>query len=263
MAGRHNATYSAAVSCQMGRRRANNEDNFYLDGFYKALEQADQPTVRYKRSYGGAVYAVCDGMGGQANGEVAAWIGVDGLSPLLSRFLEEDRPLSRLVDDYVQTANETIMHKSRKAGSQMGATLALAVLLGAEYHIYNLGDSRAYLYDSGALRQLSRDHTEAQSLADMGLPVRPGKDGKLVQFLGIPRDEMILEPYCAEGRLTPEQRLLLCSDGLTDMLSEAEMAAILARETDVQAAVEALTQAAESAGGKDNVTALVVALETE
>lgn len=244
-------------------RRANNEDNFCLDGICKPLERADDSVVCGKHSMGGAVYAVCDGMGGQENGEVAAWIGVDNLSFLLRRFLTEDHSLDQLVAEYVHIANGLVVRKSGGADGAMGATLALVVMLGAEYYAYNLGDSRIYIYADGHLRQISKDHTETQSLADMGLPVRPGKDGHLVQFLGIPEEEMILEPHCEVGRLLEGQRLLLCSDGVTDVLGDDQIAAILARKEEPKAAAAALTAAAEEAGGKDNVTALVIALDRD
>ncbi len=244
-------------------RRTNNEDNFCLDGLCKPLEQADNSAVYGKRSMGGAVYAVCDGMGGQENGEVAAWIGVENLSCLLRRFLTEEHPLDRLVAEYVHVTNGLVVRKSGGTDGAMGATLALVVMLGAEYHAYNLGDSRIYIYANGCLRQISKDHTETQSLADMGLPVRPGKDGHLVQFLGIPEEEMILEPHCEVGQLLRGQRLLLCSDGLTDVLANHQIAAILEREQDPKAAAAALTAAAEEAGGKDNVTALVIELDRD
>lgn len=248
----------------MGKRRTNNEDNFFLDGFFKPLEKADVPVACSARSEGGGVYAVCDGMGGQAYGERAAWMSAYGLSLFQKTLLEEKEPLESLVERCISAINLSIVRQCEKHHCHMGSTLALAVLLGSTYHIFNLGDSRIYLYSGGTLTQLSKDHTETQSLVDMGILSGRDpsiKDGALVQYLGIPAEEMILKPHTATGTLQPEDRLLLCSDGLTDMLSDNKIALLLSQSGSPEELAARLTHAAEKAGGKDNVTALVISLD--
>lgn len=264
MAGPRNVTIRAGVSCQMGRRRSNNEDNFFLDGYFKPLDAADLPVERSARSPGGGVYAVCDGMGGQAFGERAAWMSAYGLSLFREQLMKEEGTLKESADACIKAVNLSIVRQNQKHHCQMGATLALAVLLQDNYHVFNLGDSRIYHFSQGALTQLSKDHTESQSLADMGilLPQKgAAKDGTLIQYLGVPAEEMILEPSCAAGQLLPGELLLLCSDGLTDMLPDSEIAHLLSQGGDPGALACRLTRAAEEAGGKDNVTALVISAE--
>lgn len=264
MVGASNVTLSAGASCRTGKRRANNEDNFFLDGFFKPLDKADVPIACSARSEGGGVYAVCDGMGGQAHGERAAWMSAYGLSLFRDALLEGKEPLEALVERCISSINLSIVGQCRKHHCQMGSTLALAVLSGSSYHIFNLGDSRIYLYAENSLTQLSKDHTETQSLVDMGIVLSgrdpSAKDGALVQYLGIPAEEMILKPHSATGTLHQGERLLLCSDGLTDMLSDDKIVFLLSQSGTPEELALRLTHAAEKAGGKDNVTALVISI---
>lgn len=265
MAGAHEVILSAGASCRMGKRRTNNEDNFFLDGFFKPLDKADVPVACSARSEGGGVYAVCDGMGGQAHGERAAWMSAYGLSLFQKTLLEDKEPLEALVERCISSINLSIVRQCEKHHCQMGSTLALAVLSGSSYHVFNLGDSRIYLYSEASLTQLSKDHTQAQSLADMGIVLSgrdpSAKDGTLVQYLGIPAEEMILKPHYVSGTLHQGDRLLLCSDGLTDMLPDDKIAFLLSQSGNPEELATRLTHAAEKAGGKDNVTALVITLD--
>jgi len=202
-------------------------------------------------------------MGGQGQGDEASLAGVyaiDCFRQALSR--REGREES--VQECVQAANEAICTRNREHHREMGSTFLLAVVDGEGFLTANLGDSRAYLWAQGQLRQVSKDHTEAQSLLDMGLiRTLPPKDGKLTQHLGIPAQEMLLEPYLARGELRRGDRLLLCSDGLTDMVSPEEIARILQTGADPDEQAAALADRAEVHGGRDNITALVVAVEAE
>lgn len=249
----------------MGRRRTNNEDNFLLDGAFKPLNQANEDMECAIGSREAAVLAVLDGMGGQDGGERAAEIGAYGVSLFRDRLLSSEEGLTARVDACVEIVNRSVLRQGESMGCQMGSTLALAVLFGPRFNVYNLGDSRIYLWSGGELRQLSKDHTESQSLADMGIVVQgrgpAAKDGKLVQYLGIPPDEMILEPWHASGELSPGDRLLLCSDGLTDMLGDNDIASVLSDGGVPGAQARRLVLCAENAGGKDNITALVAAVQ--
>lgn len=246
--------YRLGLSCQMGPRR-NNEDNFYFNGLYKTLELADKPMELSAVAEGSAVAAVCDGMGGESFGEYAAWSAAVALAECARALDGEDQ-----VRACIREMNRRICAEGARRQCRMGCTLALAVLLDGTAQVYNVGDSRIYHCAKGKLRRLSVDHTAAQELLNMGLSVPKGsrKYDQLTQYLGLPEEELLLEAHRAEAALETGDRLLLCSDGLTDAVQEEEITLVLSdgAPPDVQAL--RLTRRAERAGGKDNVTALVI-----
>jgi protein phosphatase len=142
----------------------------------------------------------------------------------------------------------------------MGTTLTLAYSVGAHLFLIHVGDSRAYLYRRGELIQLTHDHTVAQALADAG-QIKPdevrthARRNTLTNYLGGHRGKVRADVRWS--RLEDGDRLLLCSDGLTDMVDDAGVAAILARGESSQQAVDQLLEKALEAGGKDNITLIV------
>ena len=143
----------------------------------------------------------------------------------------------------------------------MGTTLALLYINDGKAIAYNIGDSRAYLFRKNKLIQLSEDHTQAQRLVDMGLLKKSAaanhKDKhKLTQHLGIFPDELIIEPYKSqEINIKQNDIFLLCSDGLTDMLSDDDITVILSNKQEgIGTLAKRLISKALEKGGKDNVT---------
>jgi|GEM_PF-288604 len=200
---------------------------------------------------------VADGMGGHSHGDVASKMAIESLKQFLQygTWTEPAEGLRRAF----AVANDRVHDQ----GVDMGTTLT-AVLFREETHEYwwaNVGDSRAYLLDGNALHQLSRDHSEIQVRVDAGqltqedARVSKGRNVLLRAIGPSPRVEADVEgPY----ELEPGQRLLICSDGLHGMLREDELAALASHE--LQNAAKDLVAAANVAGGKDNITALIAAL---
>jgi protein phosphatase len=138
----------------------------------------------------------------------------------------------------------------------MGTTLTGAYTVGPEAFLGHVGDSRAYLYRAGRLAQLTRDHTMAQLARDSGLPVvERSWHRTLTNCLGGVGDEVRVEFH--HVRLADGDHLLLCTDGLTDMVPDDEIAAVLGRPGAPQEQAQALVDAALRGGGKDNVTVVV------
>ena len=142
----------------------------------------------------------------------------------------------------------------------MGTTLTVAYSVGSQAFVVHAGDSRVYLMRDGKLRQLTRDHTLAQSLADAGkIPADSVSAHSarhvLVNFAGGPRRG--IEPDVATIDLEDGDRLLLCTDGLTGMVTDSEIATVLNAHEDPRIAAHALIARALSQGGRDNVTALI------
>jgi serine/threonine protein phosphatase PrpC len=225
-------------STHVGLRREHNEDTYYAD--------ADL-----------GVWLVADGMGGHEHGEVASAIARDTLVAEITK----NTPLVRAI----QLADEEIIrHSNRRSEAlPMGTTIATARLIGErEYEIAWVGDSRVYLWDGG-LKQISQDHSYVQELIDQGAITseqarnHPHRN-VVTQALGV-TDPQSLRVEAIRGEFQPGMQLLLCSDGLTEEVSDDDIAAILARtELSAQECVDQLILAALNGGGSDNITVVLV-----
>ena len=250
---------SSAIT-HVGLVRRSNEDNYYVNGKYKSVgggaAEGYADNVQ-RRSY---VYAVCDGMGGESFGELASMIAVKTLS------VYQETDLRLTVFEYVKRANMHICKEMDKFnGARIGTTLALLYIRDNKATAFNIGDSRVYLLRKGDLYLMTEDHTEAQRMVEMGMisedeaEVHPAKN-KLTQHLGIYPDEMMIEPFISqEVKLKKNDVLLVCSDGLTDMIDADELREILTMDncntTDV---AKELAATAQAYGGRDNTTAVVI-----
>lgn len=200
-----------------------------------------------------ALVAVADGMGGHQAGEVASAMAIESLQVGVEQ--------GASIADAITAANTAVV--TRAAGDLdlrgMGTTLTAGILDGATLVIGHVGDSRLYLLRDGTLTQVTTDHsvvaeliaagelTEAEALVD---PRR----AMITRALGI---EPTVQVDVLELGLTPGDRLLLCSDGLTTMVRDPAIAEILASETDRERAASELVEAANLAGGADNITVVV------
>ena len=213
------------------------------------------------------LFVVSDGMGGEAAGSLASQVVVEGLPPLVHREMRgiadlrapeaETRLLGALATLSEQVAEQT-RHEPGLEG--MGATVVLALIRGLQAIVAYLGDSRAYLLRNGTLGQLTQDHSIVQLLLEMmeispeEATNHPGR-GRLTRFVGMPGEAL---PEAQRLTLCPGDRLLLCTDGLSGMLTDAQLAEILGKAASTDEACRALVSAANEAGGQDNTTVLVV-----
>ncbi|MCS7189570.1 MAG: Stp1/IreP family PP2C-type Ser/Thr phosphatase [Bacteroidia bacterium] len=230
----------------MGRVRPNNEDR-----------------VAYVRTQHGSLWMVCDGMGGHAAGEKAAELAIQAVVEFFSHTTEPLTP-SLLLEKALHEANEAIykiaqLHPEYR---RMGTTCVMALYQSGYLHYAHVGDSRLYLYRQGQLYQKTLDHSYVQFLVSQGL-LTP-EEAELH-----PRRHVILRALGLSSRPEPEvastpievQRgdlVLLCSDGLNNMLHDAEIAAILAKSSPVSAKAQELILAANEAGGVDNISVALV-----
>lgn len=254
MTGRNNRLLTAAVCSEQGMP-PNNEDNYYMNGRFKRLGTENQPALEQCAPMLLGVYAVCDGMGGACFGEVAAAIAVARLAEAA-----DDLCLGRGPEQAIGllgriSAEIRLEGKHRKA--PMGAAIVMAVTFGGQIDLYNVGDSRAYLWQPGSLRQLSEDDTMEQVMQKIGGSI-PSASHQLTQFLGMEEEEFSLEPHHCRLELPQGGRLLLCSDGLTGMVDEPAIASLLAEEAPPREQARKLVHLALEAGGRDNVTAMVI-----
>jgi serine/threonine protein phosphatase PrpC len=206
--------------------------------------------VDYAAPQGSSVWAVADGLGGHSEGEVASRMVCDALADWAPEF-----DFERTIDDARRRIGEVNDHLFRRssASPRRGPTATTIVALltrGCESAVVWAGDSRAYLWRGGALDRLTRDHSVAESEG----PGRDPESNLVTRALGA---EASIQLDVARFPVLPGDRFLLCSDGVSRVVSDAEIGRAL-RGPNVRDAVEALIQAALAAGGPDNITALVV-----
>ena len=207
------------------------------------------------------LFVVADGMGGHNAGEVASALAVTTLKAG-ARLGIDDAEVFR---ELVQQANSAIYTASLDDSTQsgMGTTVtALSIVEGEEPRVLvaNVGDSRAYLWRSGALSRLSVDHSYVQELVNEGIitpeaaRVHPRRN-IVTRALGIDRSVMVdvFTHFVRTG-----DRIVLCSDGLVDEVADTEIARVLGQHTDPQETAEALVMVANTNGGRDNTTVIVV-----
>lgn len=243
----------AACVCKTGLVRANNEDNFYFAGHILDRDNHGlEETLQWSGGPGG-VFAVFDGMGGEASGETAAYLAAAALREAMDQWGTEN-----FITRVCLKANGDICAYARRNRSPlMGSTAVLLAVNGDSAEIVNLGDSRAFLLREGRLEQVSTDHTDAAMLERSGAKRRKPR---LTQHLGIPPEEMVIEPARRRGRTYPGDVFLLCSDGLTDMVPAEEIRRILSAPGGAAVCADALAAAALAGGGRDNVTVIVCKL---
>ena len=256
--------YVTAVGhSNVGTRRKNNEDNFNISGV--TVNSANDKKAFLKKT-DSAVVTLCDGMGGEALGEVASQTAVIDMAQYSKNIVDNFNDDSIL--DAIFSANDRVCEKMAELKKYIGTTLVVFALKNKDVIIANVGDSRAYLFRNKELNQLTVDDTEAQRLVNAGEislteAMKIPEKHKLTQHLGIPSDEMIIEPHCCHLRIKNGDRVLLCSDGLTDMVTEDEIKNIMVEMQSTEECADKLLQTAIDNGGKDNVTVVMLDFEKQ
>ena len=208
------------------------------------------------------LFAIADGMGGAAAGEVASSYFVEAARTVLSgRSAASEEDNYGLVQKVFRQTNERIFEHSAQHPDDegMGCTGDLLVFHGDRYVIGHAGDSRVYLLRDGDLKQLTRDHSWVQFQVDQGLltPAEARKHPRKNIILSALGTDPTISFDMLEGRGLGHDIFLLCSDGLTDMVEDAAIREILVSTGTIQQKVENLIQAALAAGGRDNVTVIL------
>lgn len=263
---RQNAGYRTDV----GRERDHNED--FVGRYAFSLVQAPDAAEI-------GLYIVADGMGGHQAGELASkdvvkavvqhvQDNLNGLqaAPKLKRStvrLDNVVTPAEVLQQAIQHANQELFKIRKGTGADRGTTITAALVVGDTCAVANVGDSRTYLYHNGELRQISRDHSLVASLLAAGMikaeEVRSHPQrNQIFRQLG---DKPVVEVDTFAATLTAGDRLLLCSDGLWEMVLDAEIVQILQQAPTPQAACDRLVEAANQGGGVDNISVIIVSLE--
>ena len=225
---------TAAAATDVGLVREGNEDSYLTEG---------------------PLFAVADGMGGHRGGEVASQLAVETLEKLFKEGAGD-------LPDQVQEANRVVFERSvldRKVAG-MGTTLTAALVEGDRVRLAHVGDSRAYLLRDGTLRLLTEDHTLVHRMVSEGeiskeeAETHPQRS-VLTRALGV---DTVVDVDDDSLQVRPGDRLLLCTDGLTSMVSEDEIEEVLRTVPDPREAAQRLVRMANEAGGVDNTTVVIL-----
>lgn len=235
-----------------GNFRENNEDNFHVD-----------PQNRF--------FLVADGMGGQSAGEKASALAMEIIPKKMQLIdVQKSSPeqVVKVIDEAVSQANFEIMALGELDAKlhNMGTTITFLVHAGGQCFIGGVGDSRTYLLRNGQLQQLTTDHSLTQALLDSGT-LTPEEAAThryrnvLYRYLGTKEGGTGTNPK----QIVPEvgDRWLLCTDGATGGVNDADLAKLLADGSDPQVIAENVVRAAEAGGSKDNITCLVLFVEND
>ena len=251
-----------AAQSDVGRARSNNEDAFTVtdldSGVHLTEASKDHEFDLLER---GLLLAVSDGMGGHEAGEVASALVVESLDASLQNASGNDA-IEKKIEAAVKRANAAVRSAATDAGKHgMGATLTAVFAHGANAYIAEVGDSRAYLLRGGRLRQITKDQSLVQLLVDRGLLTPEGartssQRSVILQAMGRSADVRV-----AIGRLScrRDDRLLLCSDGVSNAVTDDELRDALWNPSP-KAACDRLIDLANERGGADNLTAVVARL---
>ena len=231
-----------------GRARSNNEDSVATDD-------------------GVSLAVLADGMGGYNAGEVASNMATTFIRTELGRWLREasaqasDAEVRRAMDICVDNANRAIFNaaNSNPQYAGMGTTLVVAVFRDSRVLMGHVGDSRCYRLREGRLQQITRDHSLLQEQIDAGL-ITPeqaafsANKNLVTRAVGV-EDTVLLETH--QHDVLPGDLFLMCSDGLSDMLDDDSIAQVLQEHDSLDSATRALIDAANDAGGKDNISVIL------
>ena len=229
-----------ALRSDVGLMREGNEDSAYA---------------------GPQLLAIADGMGGHAAGEVASAVAISAIAPLDTRGLSDGPTMLDALADAVAAARATLhdMSEADPATEGMGTTLTALLWAGAQVAICNIGDSSAYLLRDGDLYQITRDHTLIQSLVDEGRlsPAAAANHPQRSLIMRALQGSTDADPDLSMHEAFLGDRYLLCSDGLTDVVTDKAVHATLVSVPDADEAVAQLIDQAINNGGPDNITCIV------
>ncbi len=256
----------AAARSHPGRIRDGNEDSVLSINLSGLLAGAPSPALGPELGF----FAVADGIGGHDRGEVASCRVLQHLAAavmdrvfkrlLLTGRGADEAWLERALRECILAANGELLALQRANHSDMGTTLTAALIVDGRAVVANVGDSRTYLWRDEALEQITRDHSLVATLVAAGR-LEPeavythDQKGMIYRSVGEAAD-LRVDMFALS--LRPGDRLVLCSDGLWEMVRDEGLAAALRAEADSQAACDRLVDEANRAGGEDNISVLVV-----
>ena len=256
---RHQICY--AGTSFTGLVRKNNEDNYSIEGNCRQPDEADREELltgtiqAADRPY----FAVFDGMGGESKGEMASYIAAREFNRSMERkalFMEILFPVKYIRGNCREMNRAVLQYAEEHKIRSMGTTAAILYFTGNRVILANLGDSRIYRFrgkekgmiSSSSLKQMSEDHVIRSELF---------RKGPITQYLGMPETESMIDPLIQEEAAEAGTTYLICSDGLTDMLSDQDIGRIMEESETPEEAVASMKTEVLANGGIDNTTIII------
>lgn len=207
------------------------------------------------------LFLVADGMGGHKAGDLASRYTVETLTDSIKRS-GSDNPIT-IINDAIVEANKKLLEKAAESEqySGMGTTLVVCTIIGESMYVANVGDSRLYLYD-GRLSQITRDHSlvaEMVALGKLGRDEARRHEKKNVITRAIGGAKEVMADFF-EAELTAGNRIIMCSDGLSNMVEDEEIEQVLASDIPIEDKTKQLLGRANENGGKDNIAVVIIEL---
>lgn len=251
---------SASVVSHPGICREKNEDNFCFNGKSIMSNTMSRPIKFHGRSSQPILMGIFDGMGGINAGEIASKIAADVACSAIHK-TERVLDAKAFLVDICKHANEIICNEMLNIIKQrIGTTASMLFFENEQYYLCNVGDSPIYLFRNNKLKSIFHEHTEKENYLRIhgANAILQKKKFKLTQNIGIFPDEMEIEPFVVSGKLKSQDRFLITSDGLTDMVDEIEIEKVLHKKISPVKTVKELQELALNNGGKDNITIICI-----
>lgn len=240
------------VSSDIGKNREINEDSYFCSEFSDIF-----------------LFAVADGMGGYNGGEIASSLAIETIKELLytskDELLNGNIEIPAFINDLIIKANEKILNKSQENSelNGMGTTITLVCILNNIMYLGHIGDSRAYIFNDNKLIQLTEDHSLVNELVKNGTiteveAINHPQKNVITRALGTDKD---VEIDIFEKEVKKDDIVILCTDGLTNMVSEERIMHVMIESQDIQKSCDILTKAANELGGYDNATVIIIKLD--
>lgn len=231
----------------VGKNRVTNQDYVYC----KSDAVGNLPNV----------FIVADGMGGHKAGDIASVTAVDAVLKSIEQ--SEKTDVISIMEEAVREANKTLYEKSKsnEEWAGMGTTLVLATVMDNTIFVANIGDSRLYLIDDG-IHQITRDHSYVEEMVSIGEIDKSearthSKKNIITRAIGV-EEETHADFF--EVQFKKGDKLLMCSDGLTNMIEDNDILSVIAGNNDIESTVHKLIDLANDSGGKDNIAVLIAEL---
>lgn len=250
-------TLEAACGSYIGVGRIKNEDNFYFNKKHlpqdnKGLKHPIKCSIDTSEL---SVFAVFDGMGGHTAGDMASLLASEILSDDMKK--SEDLVVNEKIffSEFCKHANDKIVELSNKLQAvTTGTTVAALSFSQEDVVLCNVGDSKVFRIRDSQMLQISNDHTDEKIMQSMGINKKP----VLLQYLGMPEKDMMIDPYISRGSVKSGDVFVICSDGVTDALSFAEIFRFIEGSDTPENAVISILSEVELKCGNDNSTIIII-----
>lgn len=246
----------SCVCSHMGNVRTKNDDNVCFNGIVNIQNNNElflRSTKKPISTLNTSIFAIFDGIGGFSESQIASKMASDVFADYINNLGTMQDILNvnipKILNELCLKANSTICQKRLDTNLKLGTTCACIVFKNSNLYVCNVGDSKIFKFCNGVLTQLSVDHVSEVSSGNS----KP----KIYQYLGLNDIDVVIEPYIEKFKISPNEVYLVCSDGLTDLVSLERISEILKLGNTLEESLQTLLDEALSNGGNDNISIIL------